>query len=95
MGEATTSAVVTAITTVIVLDSAFAAIFTLMDTDAVLVDGKVKKAGLNWTKFWREVEVFPLIRLKSYTLAQLFYAAFHPVKAYREFRAWKRNKDRE
>jgi len=70
-------------------------IFTLMDTDAVLVDGKVKKAGLNWTKFWREVEVFPLIRLKSYTLAQLFYAAFHPVKAYREFRAWKRNKDRE
>ena len=66
-------------------------IFTLQDTDAVLVDGKVKKAGVEWGKFWREVEIYPLIRLKSYALAQLFYSIFHPVKAYREFRARLRN----
>ena len=70
-------------------------IFTLFDTDAVLVTHQVKKTAMDWAKFWREVEIFPLIRLKSYTLAQIFYAVFHPIKAYRDIRAWQRNKSRK
>jgi hypothetical protein len=67
-------------------------IFTLLDTDGVLEDDRVKAAHWDWMKFWREVEIFPLVQLKSYVLAQLFYALFHPVKAYRDFRAWLRQR---
>ena len=63
-------------------------IFTLADTDTVLIDNRLGKTGWEWNKFWREVEIFPLIRVKSYALAQLFYAIFHPVRAYRDLRSW-------
>jgi hypothetical protein len=65
-------------------------IFTLADADSVLMDASVKDAAWEWNKFWREVEIFPLIRLKSYAFAQVFYAIFHPVKAYRDIRTWLR-----
>jgi hypothetical protein len=61
-------------------------IFGLVDADARLVGGLVRPARLGWKKFWREVEIFPLVRLHSFRLAQVFYALFHPVRAYREFR---------
>jgi len=67
-------------------------IFTLLDTDYILEKNKVKRYPGNWQKFWREVEIFPLVRLKSYPLAQLIYALFHPVKAYRDFRSWLRQR---
>jgi hypothetical protein len=63
-------------------------IFTLMDTDTVLAHDKLSKHGWEWSKLWREVEIFPLLRLKSYVLAQAFYAVFHPVRAYWEVRTW-------
>jgi hypothetical protein len=67
-------------------------IFTLMDTSHRLVGDKILPAASSWKKFWREVEIFPLIHLRSYALAQIFYTIFHPQKAYREFRKSLRNK---
>ncbi len=64
------------------------AIFTLMDVDYQIVNSKVKKFPLNWKKFWREFEIFPLIKLKSPILANISFATLHPMQAYREFRHW-------
>ncbi|MCE1253858.1 MAG: hypothetical protein LWX83_09945 [Anaerolineae bacterium] len=63
-------------------------IFTLIDTDTVLENGQVKKMPWNAQKFWRELEIFPLVVLKSYTLAQIMYAILHPLRAYRDIRKW-------
>lgn len=63
-------------------------IFSLLDTDRVMADGKIKPAPMSWKKFWREVEIFPLVKLNSIWLANLAYAIFHPRKAYRELRGW-------
>ena len=52
----------------------------------VMVDGKLMPANHTFAKFWREVEIFPLIRLKSYRLGQLFFVIFHPKKAWYYFR---------
>lgn len=68
-------------------------IFNLLDTNRRLVAGKLIAPERNWIKFWREVEIFPLISLKSMALGQAAYAVFHPVKAYREFRASQRSRD--
>ncbi len=62
-------------------------IFTLEDADCVLENGRVKPFPLDGKKFWREVETFPLRKLHSLPLGQLFYAIFHPRRAYREWRA--------
>ncbi|MDO9087419.1 MAG: hypothetical protein Q7U53_14515 [Anaerolineaceae bacterium] len=62
-------------------------IFTLMDVNYEFNQGKVQKTPLNWRKFWREVEIFPLISLKSKWMAILFFSIFHPKKAYLEFRS--------
>jgi hypothetical protein len=67
-------------------------IFTLMDTDTILEHGRLSKPGWNWKKFLREIEVFPLLRVKSYALAQVFYTIFHPIRAYRDLRVWMRNR---
>jgi hypothetical protein len=67
-------------------------VFTLLDANRRLVHGHVVRAETGWKKFWREVEIFPLVALKSMPLAHFFYAIFHPMKAYREFRAWLRKR---
>jgi hypothetical protein len=61
-------------------------ILELSDASHRLVDGKLLRRKLNWVRFWREVELFPLLTLRSYPLAQASYALFHPYKAYRDFR---------
>jgi hypothetical protein len=63
-------------------------IFTLMDVNYEIVSGKVRNYPLDWKKFWREVEIFPLVTLKSKWLAQIFFAILHPKKAYLELRNW-------
>jgi hypothetical protein len=68
-------------------------ILNLRDCDARCEYGKVLAPVLSWQKFWREAEIFPLVRLHSYPLAQLAYSLFHPIKAYREFRAWLRKRE--
>lgn len=62
------------------------AIFELRDVSHRLVNGRLRPAAFSWSKFWREVEIFPLVRLRSYALGQAFFTIFHPVKAYRELR---------
>ncbi|NLN70108.1 MAG: hypothetical protein GX142_04905 [Chloroflexi bacterium] len=63
-------------------------IFTLQDvTHALKFDGLQKK-HLDWHGFWREVEIFPLVRLHSHLLGWLFFALFHPVKAFNMVRGW-------
>jgi hypothetical protein len=61
-------------------------IFELRDVNCQLVSGRLARKPLSWERFWREVEIFPLVTLKSYFLGQVSYAIFHPIKAYREFR---------
>ncbi len=62
------------------------AIFELPDASHRLSGGRLRRMPLTWRRFWREVEIFPLVRLHSYALGQAFFALFHPLKAYREFR---------
>lgn len=61
-------------------------IFELLDVNCRLENERLQPVPFSWKKFWREVEIFPLVRLHSYFLGQVFYSVFHPVKAYREFR---------
>ncbi|HEX7557462.1 MAG TPA: hypothetical protein VF338_12610 [Leptolinea sp.] len=62
-------------------------IFTLDDCDYIFKNGRLDYFPISWKKFWREVEIIPLVRWHSKTLANIFYAIFHPVKAYREWRS--------
>ena len=62
-------------------------IFTLRDCDYELDEnGNLHKASLNKDKILREMEIFPLVTLKSKTLGDAAFAVFHPKKAYSEFR---------
>jgi len=70
-------------------------IFTLIDTDKCVRGGKIVPQVRNWAKFWRDVETMPLVTLHSYPLAQVFYAIFHPQRAYRDFRKWLRQRNGE
>lgn len=73
-------------------------VFTLMDVNYVMENNKIENYPFSWKKFWREVEIFPLITIKSKWLAQLFFSIFHPKKAYSEFlnrRSELKNKDRK
>jgi hypothetical protein len=63
-------------------------IFHLIDCDRRLVMDKIGPYPSSWEKFWREVEIFPLVRLHSKGLGQAFFTLFHPLRAYREFRTW-------
>ncbi len=67
-------------------------IFKLDDVNLCLVDGALTAPAQSWVKFWREVEIMPLVNFQSMALAQVFFAIFHPGRAYREFRAWLREK---
>ena len=62
------------------------AIFTLLDADVILQDGKLRRIPLRGRKLLRELETFPLRKLHSYPLAELSFALFHPVKAFKEWR---------
>ena len=62
------------------------AIFELPDTSHRLIGGQLHRQPLGWKKFWREVEIFPLVRLHSYTMGQWMFTIFHPRKAYQEYR---------
>lgn len=68
------------------------AIFELNDASHLLSRGIIRPRPLSWKRLWREVEIFPLVRLNSYALAQVFYAIFHPVRAYRDLRQWQKHK---
>jgi hypothetical protein len=62
-------------------------IFDLRDANRVLVGGRLRRAPMSWKKFWREVEIGPLVAWHSFFFGQVFYAIFHPIRAFRELRA--------
>lgn len=62
--------------------------FLLADSNHRMDDGVISIKPMTWRRFWREVEIFPLIRLRSRVLGWLGYALFHPQNAYREAREW-------
>lgn len=61
-------------------------IFTLQDASHRLQDRQVRQIPSRGRKLLREMEIFPLLRLHSYPLAELSFAVFHPVKAWGEWR---------
>jgi len=63
-------------------------IFTLADVTHRLSQAGLRRKPMDWKSFWREVEIFPLVRLYSKPLGWLFFALFHPVKAFKEVRGW-------
>ena len=63
-------------------------IFTLADVTHELINGDLQRRPLDWQTFWREVEIFPLVRLHSRPLGWIAFAIFHPIRAYHEVRGW-------
>jgi hypothetical protein len=64
-------------------------IFLLRDATVQLSkDGKLRKLPLSLERLLREIEIFPLVKLHSAFLGQVFYSLFHPRKGYWELRAW-------
>ena len=73
------------------------AIFTLQDADFTLQGGQLRRIPLRGRKLLRELETFPLRKLHTYPLAELSFALFHPLKAFKEWRgrvAYKLRKDK-
>lgn len=62
-------------------------IFKLADASHTFAAGKLARLPLTWRRLRREVEIFPLVRLRSMALGWLFFAIFHPYKAYAEWRS--------
>ena len=58
------------------------AIFTIFDAEYALVDGQVQRKKWDLKKLAREIEIFPLTRLRSRWLGKLFYYLRRPRKAY-------------
>ena len=61
-------------------------IFNLTDATLRLVDGTIEKKPLHKGSFWRELEIFPLVGLRSRILGWLSFAIFHPQKAFTEIK---------
>ena len=62
-------------------------IFTLLDCNYETDEsGNISTAKLSKKKLLREMEIFPLVTLKSKILGDASFAVFHPKKAYSEFR---------
>ncbi len=57
-------------------------IFTLYDCNRRLTEGRIQKFPCSWRKFWREVEIFPQVKLHSRFLGRISYAVFHPIRAF-------------
>jgi hypothetical protein len=62
------------------------AIFSLADANYTVKEGCILPKEFTWDRLLREVETFPLVRLKSKGLGELFFAIFHPRKAWGEWR---------
>ena len=62
-------------------------VFSLLDCDwKMKKDGSLTRPKLTNKKILREIEIFPLVTLKSRVLGDAAFAVFHPKKAYGELR---------
>ena len=68
-------------------------IFTLPDANYVYRNGCIKRAKMNGAKLLREIEIFPLIKLKSIFLGEVFYLLLHPRKLWAALRG--KNRERK
>ena len=55
-------------------------IFTLLDSNRLLVDGKVETIPLSWKKLIREFEILPVLHSNNKFLMDLFFYITHPAK---------------
>lgn len=62
-------------------------IFTLPDANFVYVDGQIKPVKWNGKRLLREIEIFPLLTLKSTFLAEIMHLVLHPRKVWAAFRS--------
>ena len=53
-------------------------IFVLDDASHRMVDGKLQKMPLTWTRFWREFQNKPLLKDGNYALTQKRFQLLHP-----------------
>jgi len=53
-------------------------IFLLDDASHRMVDGKLQKMPLTWTRFWREFQNKPLLKDGNYALTQKRFQLLHP-----------------
>ena len=60
------------------------ALFNLDDATHQLVHGQLEPFPRSWQKFWREVEIYPLLTWGIYGLTQALFTLFHPQRAWRE-----------
>jgi hypothetical protein len=65
------------------------AIFELPDADYILGPGGLERKPLTRARLRRELEIFPLVKLGSFALAEAVYFILNPRKAYY---AWRRKK---
>lgn len=63
-------------------------IFNATDSRFLLTENGLERKPLGWAGFWREVEIFPLIKLHSRILGMISFAFFHPILAFKEVRGW-------
>ncbi len=56
-------------------------IFVLDDASHRLVNGRLKKMPLTWSRFWREIQNAPLLKSGNYALTQKLFRLLHPRKA--------------
>ena len=61
-------------------------LFNLDDATHQLVHGQLLPFPRRWQKFWREVEIYPLLAWENYGLTQALFTLFHPQRAWRESR---------
>jgi hypothetical protein len=61
-------------------------LFRIPDATCQVINGRLRRVPLRWRKFWREVEIFPLVHLHSFVLAEALFGIFHPKRAIWEWR---------
>jgi hypothetical protein len=59
-------------------------LFNLDDATHQLVHGQLVPFPRSWQKFWREVEIHPLLAWGNYSLTQVLFTLFHPRRAWYE-----------
>ena len=62
------------------------AIFTLPDANFLLTSTGIKRKPISGIRLLRELEIFPLVKLHSFALAEFMYLLLHPREFYARLR---------
>jgi len=65
-------------------------ILTLVDADWALGSEGLRRKGMIWRRLLREAELLPVLRTRSWLLANAAFAVFHPLQAARRVAGWLR-----